>query len=360
MSELGIVGPDDIDADWLTAAIRSSGSTPADAWVTAVHATPIGTGQMGSSVRYRLTWNRSDRDLPTSVVGKFPSHDERSRAAGAAGIYARELGFYRDLQPHLDVPTPRPLHVAFDEATAAFTLLMTDVHPAHQGDQLAGCTLADAVLAAETISTLHAATWGRADELARLSWLPTPGPELLAEQIERYRGLFVGFARDLGGRLDEDELALGRWIGDRFPAIALAHRLPRCVVHNDYRLDNLLFGDDATVAPLTVVDWQTTGLGIGPVDVAYFVGTGLAAEPAAAHEEHLVTRYWHRLVGLGVDVSLDDVWHSYRLGAASGYVMAVIASQLVVRTERGDEMFATMARRSCRQARRVGLTDLVA
>jgi hypothetical protein len=39
------------------------------------------------------------------------------------------------------------------------------------------------------------------------------------------------------------------------------------------------------------------------------------------------------------------VHHDHRLGTAGGLLMAVIASQQVARTERGDEMFAVMAER---------------
>ena len=56
-------------------------------------------------------------------------------------------------------------------------------------------------------------------------------------------------------------------------------------------------------------------------------------------------------------VDAEQAWASYRLGTASGYAMAVLASQLVVRTERGDDMFVAMASRHAAQMRRVGLTQ---
>ena len=58
------------------------------------------------------------------------------------------------------------------------------------------------------------------------------------------------------------------------------------VVHNDFRLDNMLFSDAADRAPLTVVDWQTVGLGRGPGDIAYFLGSSFpdAATRRGAHQ----------------------------------------------------------------------------
>ena len=364
--DLGLPSADAVDAAWLTAALQRAGVAPDGARVTGLTARTIGTGQMGTSVRYELTWSRPDPELPASVVGKFPSHDERSRAAGAGGAYAKELGFYRDLQPTLAVPTPTPLYAAFDPDTAEFTLLMTDVREARAGDQLAGCDLELAGRAADVIAHLHAGTWNRGEEIVALGWLPAPGPARLAEMVELYRLLHQGFAADFAGRLTDTELAAGRWIGEHFADLATAHRLAPCAVHNDFRLDNLLIGDGGGTGagPLTVVDWQTMGIGFGPTDLAYFVGTGV--EPATVEaaggigaERALVERYGAALAALGIDTTADDLWLSYRLGAASGYVMTVIASQLVIRTERGDAMFDAMARRSAAMMRRLALTDLV-
>jgi hypothetical protein len=53
------------------------------------------------------------------------------------------------------------------------------------------------------------------------------------------------------------------------------------------------------------------------------------------------------------------LWQDYRLGALSGYFMAVFASMSVERTERGDEMFAVMAERPARQAIALQSLDLL-
>ena len=59
----------------------------------------------------------------------------------------------------------------------------------------------------------------------------------------------------------------------------------------------------------------------------------------------------------GIDIADDDVWEGYVLGSATGYFMAVLASQVVERTDRGDEMFAVMAERHADQIRAVGLPE---
>ena len=122
-----------------------------------------------------------------------------------------------------------------------------------------------------------------------------------------------------------------------------------CVTHADYRLDNLLFGLDPGTAEVTVVDWQTAAVGIGPADVAYFLGAGLLPEVRRTHERDLVARYAAGLRAAGIDVVDDAIWEGYVLGSAGGYLMAIIASQIVERTERGDDMFVAMATRHASQ-----------
>ena len=133
------------------------------------------------------------------------------------------------------------LFLADDPATSDFVLLMHDLAPAVQGDQLNGCTLGQAELAVETIAGLHASTWAMTDTLAELAWLPQPTEELLEYRSAMYEQFLTGFEAFYGDVLSADDLAIGRWLAPRIVALAQAHRLPRCVVHNDYRLDNLLF-----------------------------------------------------------------------------------------------------------------------
>lgn len=356
--DLGTPAAAHIDAAWLTEALRRAG-VAGDAAVTAVTARPIGTGQMGESVRFELTWDRPGAALPASVVGKFPSSDPNSRSAGSSGAYGREIGFYRDLQPTAGVPTPTPLYLAYDGRTADFTLLMGDVRAARQGDQLAGCGPEVAERAVDAIVGLHAATWGRTGEVLAHGWLPAPTPALAEQRVAMYRQLFVGFEAGFAARLTEADMELGRWIAAHLADVHHTHVLPPCIVHNDFRLDNLLFATEPEGSPVTVVDWQTLGVGHGPVDIAYFVGAGVWPAPAVDTERALVRHYADRLAAHGVLAPFDDLWTSYRLGAVSGYVMAVVASQLVVRTERGDDMFVAMASRHAAQVRRLGVVDLV-
>ncbi len=349
----------DIDEQWLTAALEQAGATEG-ARVVAMSATPIGTGQVGENVRFDLVWSQSGPH-PMSVVGKFPSTSEVSLAAAAATeTYIREVGFYRDVQDRVSVPCPRVYRLEEDLDANQFVLLMEDITPARVGDQLTGCSVDDARLALEAIAPLHADTWGRVAEFAHLGWVGVPSPEGLRQRVELVEALWPGFEERYRTRLDPADLEQGRWLRDHVLAvgIGLGH-CTGCLTHNDFRLDNLLFGEGPGSRPVTVVDWQTIRPGVGVVDVAYFLGAGLLPELRREHEEGLLAHYAGCLRAAGVVVSDDELGVGYRLGSTSGYLMAIVASQLVQQTERGDEMFLAMASRHADQMRAMDVASQV-
>jgi hypothetical protein len=102
---------------------------------------------------------------------------------------------------------------------------------------------------------------------------------------------------------------------------------------------------------VAAVDWQSITLGAPMNDVAYFIGAGLEPEVRQPVEEDLVRGYYEGLMTAGVsNYSWEDCWLGYRRGAFAGFAVTVVASMLVQRTDRGDTMFTTMARRHARHA----------
>jgi hypothetical protein len=66
------------------------------------------------------------------------------------------------------------------------------------------------------------------------------------------------------------------------------------------------------------------------------------------------------LVDAGVEgYGWERCWHDYRRLTWAGLVMAIAASMLVERTERGDEMFMAMAHRHSRHALDLGADRLL-
>lgn len=335
---------DDLTPEFLSEVLDCAGA------VDRVTATRIGTGQVALSLRLDLQLAADAlSDLPQVLVAKIPSPDAESREAARMHLtYHKEVGFYLDLAHLVKVPHPRSLYSAIDDESGDFTLLMERA-VGDVGDQLAGCSVSDAEAMVDAAVGLHAPTWGKVLELANTSWLPMPDPAGVSQRQAIYSMLLPGFVERFQHRLAADVLDAARWLGEHLSALMLTSKLPLCVVHGDYRLDNMLFERSETASAVTVLDWQTTGFGRGPTDIAYGIGSGLLLGDRRTAEASLVERYVNGLTAAGIDCSFDDVMHDYRVGTVSGLGMAVIASQVVTATERGDEMFAVMAERHAQQ-----------
>jgi hypothetical protein len=356
-----ITGPDEVDAHWLTAALQGSKAL-VDARVVSFTAEAVGTGQVGHNVRYTLTYDRREPAAPATVVVKFPSPDETSRSTGVAiGTYEKEARFYRDLAGTVAIRIPRCHQVEFDEATRLSTLVMEDLAPAEQGDQLAGCSVDDAALVVDEMPALHAPRWGD-PTLVEIGWLRPPSPEGARGVADLYAALLPGFLERFGERLSSELRDLAPRFGDGLESWA-TRRVggPLTLVHGDFRLDNLLFGPGPDgSAQVTVVDWQTVALGIGTDDLAYFLGSALTPGTRRAVEQDLVRRYHDGLLERGVaGYPWEDCWDDYRRFSFSGLQMAVVASMIVRADERGDAMFLAMAERHTAQALDLGAEDFL-
>jgi hypothetical protein len=342
--------PDEVTPAWLDAVLHGSGALRS-ARVRGATSEVVGTGQMGTSVRYTLAYEGDDANAPASVVCKFASSDPTSRSTGVQlRTYEVEVAFYRDVARTVDMRIPRCHFGDIDLASGEFVLVLEDLSPCRQGDQLAGCTVDEATLAMEELAKLHAPRWND-PALASVEWLNRNATvESLAFSEVLLPQLLPTFLARYADRLEASHVVLaellmrniGRFLRDR-PG-------PRAVQHGDYRLDNMLFGTVAGGYPLAVVDWQTVVWGSPAFDASYFLGAGLQVEDRRRHERALLERYHDALRAGGVrDYAWDDLWRDYRRYAFGGFLMAIGASVMVVQTSRGDEMFLTMIRRHAAQ-----------
>ena len=337
-----VSGAGDITAEFLTSALAGR---LGEAAVTAVAATPVGTGQVSDSYRLRLTYDGPASLLPT-MIAKIPAADPASRAAARAfRTYEIEASFYDQLAPGLPVALATCYYAAHDAGPDDYIVLLEDLAPASPGDQLSGLRGDDAAAAVDELAALHAAGWD-SPELAALPWLNRSSADSAALMTAVLADLYPGFRERYAARLDPDTVTL---IEDFLPhagSYLSASAGPRTIVHGDYRADNLLFGQ---VRP-AVLDWQTCSFGPAAGDLSYFLGSSLRVPDRRQHEHWLVRRYHRALASGGVRLSWDECWAGYRRHAFSGIVMDVIAAMVVQQTKRGDKMFAAMANRHARHA----------
>lgn len=299
-------GPTDVTAEWLSAALKAE--------VASASLAPVGTGQTGATYRISVTYNANPGRLPEMFVIKLPAQDDAVRGGVTLG-YLSEVAFYARVVDKMSVPTPRCFYSDITEDGAYFALLLEDMSPAVQGDQIVGATLREARLAVTALAGLHGPSWCdpawlNMSEIA----MPVPGND------DGMKGL--GDVARMAVDMTLEKLAPHIDTADRETATAamgvvtpwlMAEPSRYSLMHGDYRLDNLLFDPDRT--RVTVVDWQTMGVGLPARDLSYFTATSLLPELRAAVEEQLVDDYHQALLGYGVtNYDRETCWRDYRLG----------------------------------------------
>jgi hypothetical protein len=348
-------GPSGLTSDWVQAALRRAGHS--DTTITEVKVEEVGTGQTGSSFRINVTF-AGPTELPTTFVAKLPAHDPEVRKRVAYG-YRAEVAFYDSVAATVQVPVPRCYVSAISDDAERFILLLEDLYPAQQGDQIAGCTPEEARISVVALAGLHAPRW--CDPTWRdftATAMPIANPKAAKGLGDVARMVADMFVERLGDRLHEADRQTLDAYPERVPAFLLANPHRFSLLHGDYRLDNLLF--HPTEASVTVVDWQTLAVGLPARDLAYFVSTSLDPHERGAHERALVEAYHTALVDLGVhDYGVTECFDDYRIGMLQAPLIATLGAAFSATTPRGDEMMLVMLQRSCAAIRELETLDII-
>jgi hypothetical protein len=337
----------DVTPEWLGAVLGEAGALKPSAVVREVVRQSVGTGQMADTVRFSLTYDEPGAG-PSSVVGKFASVDEQSRGTGLAlRAYEIEVRFYQQVAPQIGARVPDLFYAEVEPETGWFTLLLEDIEGATQGDQIAGCSPEVAVAVLEEMAGLHAPCW-ESPRLADMEWLNRNTADSDLFLVAMVNSLLPGFLERYDGQLAPEHAALCQRFCAHLSDWTALRQGPRTANHGDFRLDNLLLAPGARPV---VVDWQTVSWSPGAHDVAYFVGGCLTPEVRRAHEEELLSTYHDALCSRGVTgYDLEALRADYRRDTFGGVLMAIVASMIVQRTERGDEMFLTSTTRHAQHA----------
>lgn len=351
--------PETVTSIWLTEQLHSAGHDQVD--VIGFSSQQVGTGQIGKCVRFDLQLSNDTTNAPHSLVGKFPSDDPISRSTGVAlRNYYREVRFYQELADDLPISTPACYYADINDEGPEFALLLEDMSPASQGDQLGGCDPAIAKAAISELVGLQAPTWCQ-QRFKSFDWLSEASDSPVADIVGLYQQTLPAFVDRYGAKLDADQVAIITRVAEspECPLFVPTGEL-YCLEHVDYRLDNMLISEDPDMPAITVVDWQSVKVGKPLNDVGYFLGAGLLPGVRRTVEEDIVRRYHQRLLAAGVtDFDWPNCWEEYRRATFAGFGVTVIASMIVQQTERGDEMFIAMADRHSRHALDLGAAEFL-
>jgi hypothetical protein len=274
---------DEVTADWIGRALRQDGIDIEDPTVE-VRQIAVGEGFAGHLARVVI--DAAGRP-PFSVVVKIPSPEPGAQLLGTMlRLYEREHHFYRELAPTLDVRTPR-CHLAETDGEGGYVLVLEDLAGKTVGDQIAGPSQEQAIVAVEWLARLHASGWGRFDDPAHLPWLPRADDPLFAGMQTLAGQTLGGYLSTFAADLSPFAAAYTTTAVDRYVESMVCDLTPATLCHVDFRLDNMFFDE----AGVIVFDWQGVGA-ISPFyDLMYFVGGSLTVEQRRAWEQDLLERY---------------------------------------------------------------------
>ena len=339
---------EDVDAAWLSAVL--------DAPVSGFERTQIGQGVgiMGDIFCLRLSYQSDYPEKPQSVVVKLPSSFEENRAQGVAlGMFEAEVRFYNELAQRATVGVPEVYLAEVLPGQADFVIVMEDLTAATLVSQTDGMSREQALAAVRVLASIHAVWWGDVQH-PELDWIPTmngPRIEFVDQFLPTVMPAFVeGFQDKLpDGGLEIFQTFVGNYLKVNK---VLTERSPWTLVHQDFRVENLLF-DPADRAKVSVIDWQGIGRGPGAYDLAYLLGGSMAADARRAHEDELLAAYHQQLIDEGIPqsgtnaYSLEQCTEDYALAQLMGGLATsiLVGGAMDLSNERGVALATTMARR---------------
>ena len=128
--------PEKFDSDWLAGVLGQ----PAGA-LRAIEFAHVGTGQVGDSFRLHLEWSEAAANAPAAIIAKCPAQDPVSRETGGnMRLYEIETSWYCELAKKCAVRCPAHFHAEMGPSAQEFILLLEDMAPAVQPDQMAGAS----------------------------------------------------------------------------------------------------------------------------------------------------------------------------------------------------------------------------
>ncbi|MBA59475.1 MAG: hypothetical protein CMQ40_09935 [Gammaproteobacteria bacterium] len=299
----------EISAEWLS-EILSSGGTVLEVSEKQIEA--IGHGMMSNLYRVNLSY-RSGAG-PASLVIKLPAENQQNREVAVSfEIYKREVNFYSRLAEKTPMRVPQTL-LSECSSSDSFVIVMEDLLSWAPGDQVAGCSIADAKAAIDSLADLHATFWNSVDHDS-FDWIPDSFRSIMSRGL--YEGVAAGYDNfvDLFSKILSPELAGSKekFLNGLTGMQEWINQTPRTVIHGDFRLDNLLFRSMDDSSEVACCDWQACLRGKGVHDLAYFLAGSLETEIRRDSEHELIERWVAGLSKRGVeDYGEEEAFLDYR------------------------------------------------
>jgi thiamine kinase-like enzyme len=275
----------------------------------------------GTTSRWRL-------QLPgecASLFVKTNPPDFTTRFFGAMfQLSLSELGFYRDLQCHVNIVTPKS-HGQFGNRYR-YCIFIEDLGDRARFTTIKDrCDLSMAQSVIDTMASLHASLWE--DQRFDSQWRWVNGQEyrrnhvfldLLRQQsslsaIERYKDLLPKEMPGLVTKINRAYPQLEKhWAsGDR------------TLAHGDAHIGNMFFLPDGICGFL---DWQVLGFEQGMRDVTYFMINSLPTDIRQRHQYDLIARYVQSLNEEGIIFTIEQARQQYLQHASYAWIASAVTA----------------------------------
>lgn len=333
----------EVTLDWMSDVLEKT--------VSGLEFTQIGQGVgiMGELFRVDLQYGAGEEPEPKSVVVKLPSAFEENRAQGVAlGMFESEVRFYQELASDVAVGLPRVFMAEIERGTADFVIVMEDLSNLEMVEQAVGMTAEQAMTAVRTLANVHATWWDRV-RTDDLEWIPSMVGDRIAMVDQMLIELLPGFLDAFGDALPPGGRAVYEHFAGSYLKVnqTVAKRSPWTLCHQDFRVENLLFGPVGS-GRMVILDWQGIGRGPGAYDLGYLLGGSMRPELRRRHERALLTAYHDRLSESGVaGYTLNQLTEDYAISQLQGGLATamVVGAGMDLSNERGLQLASTMATR---------------
>jgi hypothetical protein len=258
---------------------------------------------------------------PASLFAKLaPLDPDHRQMIGASGMGRREVEFYADVAPSVELRVPRAYWAATGDDDG-FVLLLEDL-------VAAGCAFSDgawgvsadaAAGALEDLARFHARFQDASVRAAVAPWLDLPRVRRTDLTAGRLRSVLEQHA----DALTPSYIAAGELYVEHHARIdALWNAGPQTYIHGDPHIGNV-FLDDGRVGFL---DWGLSRVSTPVRDVSYFLTMTVDTEERRRSERDLLRLYLAALVSNGGPrIGFDDAWSVHRVQAGYTVVATFLA-----------------------------------
>ncbi|GEO00615.1 hypothetical protein NSE01_24470 [Novosphingobium sediminis] len=339
-----IAGADQITPQWIQAVLQQAGLEAPR--VSLLNTKPIGHGNLSATLRTEITYNANAADAVRSVVAKLTSGiGQAVEIAAAHDVYRRECEVYGFLGETPPLATPRCYWRNVGPDGRTINLVLEDLSErTRPGNQIAGCSVAEAEAVARELAALHAAFWDDA-RLDVAEWLYNRAADAETAAVTNMLAA-KAFRERFTGRADPAMLdAIDAVVAD-LPRHFAAIPRGRTLVHGEPRVDNVLFEDGAEGPRAWLIDWQFADCGSPMFDLAYFLSGSLTVEDRRSIDGTLVERHHAAIAAKDPSYTLDHARAEFAGSLPLALYFSVGAILAMPPSEHGDLLLLTLAERN--------------